>query len=273
MRSKLGNRVPRRLAAMLAVITPLLAATAAPASASSPSNDDIGSATVITSVPFHDVVDLSTATWDYSTDISYCYGQANSVWYSFTPTASEQVVFDPSPSNQYIAIDVFSGSPGALTFIGCGQGGNSFGEGFILNADAGTTYWIMASPICCIAVPTLDLSVYLPAAPQATLSVDGGTVDLGGNASITGTLDCAGIVPLGVRLSGSVRQSVGRLSSVSADFATTTACASALKWTALAQPSAGKFVGGPATVNATAFACNIVGCASLSTTAVVTLRR
>jgi len=274
MRSKLRNRVPWRLAAMLAAIMPLVVATAAPASASSPSNDDIGNATVITSLPFRDVVDLSAATWDFSTDTSYCYGRANSVWYSFTPASSEKIAFDPSPSNQITAIDVFTGSPGALTFIGCGQGG-AFGYstgGFILNATGGTTYWIMASPICCVPAPTLDLSVYLAAAPQATLSVAGGTVDRGGNATVTGTLDCVGNVPLGARLSGSVRQSVGRLSSVTADFATTTPCARTARWTALAQPSAGKFVGGPATVNVTATVCNIVGCALPSATAVVTLR-
>ena len=275
MKSKLRNRVPCRLAGMLAVIMPLVVATAAPASAASPSNDDISNATVIASLPFRDVVDLSAATWDFTADTSYCSGQANSVWYSFTPASSQQVAFDPSPSNQIIAIDVFAGSPGELSFIGCGQGGASGyqNDGFILNATGGTTYWIMASPICCITAPILDLSVYLAAAPQAALRVDGGAVDLGGNATITGTLDCVGTVPLGARLSGTVRQNVGRLSSVTADFATTTPCAGTSRWTALAQPSAGKFVGGPATVNATATICNIVGCAFPSATAVVKFRR
>jgi hypothetical protein len=259
---------------MLAVIMPLVVATAASASASSPSNDDIGNATVIASLPFRDVVDLSAATWDFSTDTSSCWGQANSVWYSFTPASSERVAFDPGPSNQIIAIDVFTGSPGALSFIGCGQGGSYYSGGFILNATGGTTYWIMASPICCDTAPiTLDLSVYPAAAPQATLSVDGGTVDLGGNVTITGTLDCVGTVPSGARLSGTVRQNAGRLSSVTADFATTTPCARTSRWTALAQPAAGKFVGGPATVNATATICNSAGCAIPSATAVVTFRK
>jgi hypothetical protein len=256
----------------LAAIVPLLVATAAPASASAPSNDDISNATVIAGLPFHDTVDLSEATFDSSTDPSSCLGQPQTVWYSFTPANDERVAFDPSLSNQIMNIGVFTGSPGALSFVGCGQGGLNFSGGFILNATGGTTYWIMASPICCVSLPTLDLWVYLAVAPQATLSVNGGTVDLGGNATITGTLDCVGTVPAGAAVSGSVRQSVGRLSSVSADFATTTPCARALAWTALAQPSAGKFVGGPATVNATASVCNIVGCARPSTTAVVTLR-
>ncbi len=157
---------------MLAVIMPLLMATAAPASASPPSNDDINNATVIASLPFRDVVDLSEATFDFSTDSSFCSGRDHSVWYSFTPADSERVAFDPSASNQMIAIDVFTGSPGALSFVGCGQGGPAgfFNGGFILNATGGTTYWIMASPICCVPVPTLDLSVYLAVAPQPPLA-------------------------------------------------------------------------------------------------------
>jgi hypothetical protein len=274
MRSNIRARVLCRLASVLAATVSLLVAAAAPALASAPSNDDISNATVITSLPFHDTVDMSQATFA-STDVSFCFGQAQSVWYEFTPASSEQVAFDPSPSNQPMAIDVFTGSPGALTFVGCGQGGGGGGGGFILSATGGTTYWIMASPICCISVPTLDLWVYLAVPPQATLGVTGGTVDQAGNATITGTLNCVGTVPLGVGVSGSVSQAVGRLSSVSANFATTTACGSALGWKGLAQPTAGRFAGGPATVNATSFVCNIAGCSTptpTAATAVVKLR-
>jgi hypothetical protein len=275
MRSKLHAGALCRLAATLAAIVPLLIATATPAAAQPPSNDDISNATVMAPLPLRDTLDISQATWDFSTDLSFCFGSDHSVWYSFTPATSEQVAFDPSASNGLIAIDVFTGSPWALSFVGCGQGGFSGfdNSGFILNATGGTTYWIMSSTVCCVPFPNVDLSVYLAVAPQATLSVTGGTPDLGGNVTITGTLDCVGTVPNGAAISGSVRQSVGRLSSVSADFATTAPCARAQRWTALAQPSAGKFVGGPATVNATATVCNIVGCATPSTTVVVKLRR
>jgi hypothetical protein len=274
MRSTVSTSVLCRLAAAAAVAFPLLVATVAPVAAAAPSNDEIGTATVITSLPVHDTVDISQATWNPSTDSSCSGNQLHSVWYTFTPATSEQVAFDPSRSNGDITIDVFTGSPGALSFVGCGQGGFSgfFNGGFILNAAGGTQYWIMASTVCCVQVPNLDLSVYLAVAPQATVSVNGGTFDRGGNATIAGTVDCVGIVPNGGAMSGSVRQSVGRLSSVSASFSTLTTCAGALGWTALAQPSAGKFVGGPATVNAAARFCNIVGCANPIITAVATLR-
>lgn len=274
MRSRFRVGMGYRLVAMLGFIVPLLVATAPPATAASPSNDDINSATVIVSLPFHDAVDISQATFDPLTDSSRCFGSTHSVWYSFTPATSEPFAFDPSPSNGVINIDVFTGAPGELSFVGCGQGG-SVGlnnSGFILNATGGTTYWIMASALCCVLVPDLDLWVYPAVAPQAILSVKDGRVDRGGNVTVTGTLDCVGTVPHGIAVTGNVRQSAGRLSSVSADFATTASCAPALGWTALAQPSAGKFAGGHATINATARACNIVGCATPSTTAVIRLR-
>lgn len=135
----------RALSTLAAVVVPLLAATAAPAWASAIPNDDISSATVITSLPVHDVVDMSQATWDPSTDDSSCnfYNHAQSVWYQFTPAASEQVEFDPSASNQPMIIDVYTGTPGALSFVGCGSGGGGdqgSPGGYLLNAVAGTTY-------------------------------------------------------------------------------------------------------------------------------------
>ena len=274
MRSKIRNRVARRLVVVVVVTVPLLVATAGVAWASAPSNDDISNATVITNVPFHDTVDMSQATWDPATDQDFCSGNGlQSVWYEFTPASSERIAVDPSASSDIMAVDVFTGSPGALSFVGCGRGGDGFPGGFVLNATGGTTYWIMATPNCCtLSSSALNLWVYLAVAPQATFNVTGGTVDRGGNATITGKLDCAGTVPSGVGISGSVRQSVGRLSSVSGDFATTTTCGSTLAWSALAQPTAGKFTGGPATVNSGASACNIVGCATLSATAVIKLR-
>jgi len=93
--------------------------TGTPASASPPSNNDIANATEITSPPLQDVVDPSQATWNFSTDSSRCGGFSQSVWYSFTPASDERVAFDPSTSSYYIAIDVFTGSPGALSFVGC----------------------------------------------------------------------------------------------------------------------------------------------------------
>ena len=131
----------------------------------------------------------------------------------------------------------------------------------------------MVSSACCILSGNIDLSVYPAVPPQATISVDGsGAVDHGGNAAIAGTLDCAGTIPGGLSVSGTVRQSVGHLNSVTASFTTTIACGPHQTWTALAQPVAGKFTGGAVTVNVAAFGCNLAGCAQPGTTSVIKLK-
>jgi hypothetical protein len=58
---------------------------------------------------------------------------------------------------------------------------------------------------------------------------------------------------------------------VTASFTTTASCGQA-GWSALAEPAAGKFAGGAATVNIpTVYVCNMVGCATTSQTAVIKL--
>ena len=271
MKSAIHPRALRKLAVALAAAISLLVLTSAPAWAAPPPNDAIGNATPIMSLPFHDAEDISQAT-SAPTDVSECFGQTNTVWYQFTPTTSQKVVFDPINSNQTMAIDVFSGSPGALTFVGCGQGagGDGFNPGFTLNATAGTTYWIMVSPLCCTSTPNLDLWVYAAVAPQASITVTGGTMDHAGNVTITGTLNCTGTAPAPVGISGTVSQPVGRKSSVTGNFSTSVNCGPNQAWSALAQPNTGKFAGGYVTVDVpTVFICNIVGCAAPSDTQVI----
>jgi hypothetical protein len=68
------------------------AAFAAPAlAAGPPPNDNISNATVISHLPFHQVENITQATFDPSTDPTQCYdGQPQTVWYTFTPTAARQ---------------------------------------------------------------------------------------------------------------------------------------------------------------------------------------
>jgi hypothetical protein len=263
MRSRLPTCAMARLAAMMALTAPLLVTTSAPASAAAPANDEINSATGITSLPFRDRLDPSLTTWDFSTDSSECHAdQQHSVWYSLTLANDGPIAFDPSQSEGTAAVDVFTGSPGALTHVGCGYGGDGWSRGLILGLTAGTTYWIMASSTWLgDEVTAIDLSIYPAVLPQATVDVTGGTFDRRGDAIITGTLDCVGIVPGSVTVQGFVRQDVGRLSTVSATFSTTTTCDRQVAWTALARPEVGKFAGGRTTVDVWAPTCNVVGCA------------
>jgi hypothetical protein len=269
-------RVLTAAAAALAAAVPLLAG-AIPAQASALPNDDISNATVITSMPVHQVADMTQATWDPSTDDGSCnsWYHAQSVWYQFTPAASGQVEFDPTSSNQPMVIDVYTGTPGALSFLSCGSGGGGDAgnpQGELLNATAGTTYWIMVSPICCVSNPNLDLWIYPAAVPQVTLGPVSGTVDKAGNAELSGTLTCAGVIPSPITISGSIQQPIGRKSSVTGTFTTTITCGAAQTWQALAQPATGKFAGGSATVTIPAFyVCNGVGCITPSQTTVIRL--
>lgn len=273
MRSRLPVWLLGPLAAVLVAAVPALLLTAGPAAAAAPSNDEIGAATEIGKLPFFDALDLSQATWNFSTDSSACsFSQAQSVWYTFTPATDQKVAFDFSASPSSLALDVFTGSPGALTRVGCAGISMSGLNGLVVDLVGGTQYWVMISTGCCgQQSPFLNLAVYPAVAPQATIGVMGGSKDQGGNATISGVVDCTGVVVLPTQVTGNVRQSAGRLSSVTADFTTSTSCAPGLPWQALAQPAAGKFVGGPVTVNATARLCNLVGCSTPSTTAIIKL--
>jgi len=269
------------LAGMLAAVVSLAVAGAGPALASGPPNGTIGTATVVTSLPFHDTEDMSQASFP-PPDVSSCGGNTAAVWYKFTPVTSERIVFDPGTSTTLIAIDVFTGSPTALTPVGCATGcncGDELPSGFIMDATADTTYWIMASTADNFGPPlTLGLWIYPDVPPQATLSVTGGTVDRGGNVTVTGVFDCTGTVPGGAPLVGTIRQPVTRLHSTTARFATTVPCGPAQPWTALAQPHQGKFVPGhgDATIDVapphTFSICNLAGCIDPTAAKVVKLK-
>jgi hypothetical protein len=86
-----------------------------------PVNDDCGSATVIASLPFADVVDMTTATTDPGDPVSACSGQGtNSVWYRL-PAADAATLFrgEAGGTGSLFSVRAFTGSCGALTEIWC----------------------------------------------------------------------------------------------------------------------------------------------------------
>jgi hypothetical protein len=224
---------------------------------------------VISSLPFHDTVpDLGQATWNPSTDQPNCGGSSDSLWYQITPQTSGPIAFDiAGSSNGEEILDVFTGTPGSLTNVGCGA------FGLIVNVTVGTTYWIMASDPCCITGGSLNFTVYPPVAPQATLTVNTtATVDRGGNALISGTVNCTGFIPNPGSVTGNVRQVYKRIYSITANFTATSGCSGAQAWSALAQPTTGGFAQGYVTVNASASLCNMAGSANPSITKVIRLK-
>jgi len=269
MRSSGRRRIFGRLAALLAVALSLTIANASLAWAATPVNDEVSNATVISTLPFYDTVpDMSQATWNPSTDQSYCSAWQSSVWYQITPTTSGPILFDVGGSTASFTMAAFTGTPGSLTNIGCGYFGLS------VNATAGTTYWIMVSAWCCSNPGgRLNLTVYPSVAPQATITVNStATFDRGGNAVISGTVNCTGFVVNPGSITGNVRQVYQRINSITANFTASSGCSGVQTWSALAQPTTGGFAQGYVTVNASASICNLAGCANPSITEVIRLK-
>src|SRR6185437_13602449 len=97
--------------------------------------DDFGSATVIGSLPFSDLVNTALATTG-SDDPTGC-ANSNSVWYAFTPTSDTILEADSFNSNYSASISAWTGSRGALTQVACGA------DQVVFNATGGTTYYFM----------------------------------------------------------------------------------------------------------------------------------
>jgi hypothetical protein len=100
-----------------------------------PANDNIDNATVIPGVPFTHSVSTRGATTT-SGEPGVC-GNAHSVWYAITPTASQLIILDTNGSSYGTQIGVFTSAPDTLTLITCG--GNL---GVSFTATARVTYYI-----------------------------------------------------------------------------------------------------------------------------------
>jgi hypothetical protein len=105
-----------------------------------PANDNISHATIVTSLPFTDQVD-TTAASAAAGDPSPCNSQAGAtVWYKFVAPATGLVRLDASGSNYGVVVAAYTGSPGALTQVACGEPAtNPFA------VTKGVTYYFVAS--------------------------------------------------------------------------------------------------------------------------------
>jgi PKD repeat protein len=108
-----------------------------------PSNDNFTNATPTSAVPFTDTVNLSAATTQPS-EPTACLGLQNTVWYSFTPATTQSVTLR---TDQYGAgVGVYTGtSLTNLSQVAC----NYAGQPALLQALAGTTYYIQVGAWCC----------------------------------------------------------------------------------------------------------------------------
>jgi hypothetical protein len=90
-----------------------------------PANDNIASATNITSLPFSDLgVDLFTASWDPVNDPwpscnANAYELGPTVWYTYTPTAAEVLNINVGYDFGDPIIGIYTGAPGSLVEQAC----------------------------------------------------------------------------------------------------------------------------------------------------------
>src|SRR6266576_3191912 len=106
------------------------------------SNDAFASATVISALPFSDVVDISAATTEAGEPPSSCSGGSSSqrtVWYSFTPAVTAVVTANVAAQFSTV-VGVYSGGLGGLAEITCRSPFVVRDATFL--AQAGTTYHI-----------------------------------------------------------------------------------------------------------------------------------
>jgi hypothetical protein len=101
-----------------------------------PANDDFAAAAPITSVPFADSPDLTAASVEPG-EPSACGGSGRTVWYAFTPTATDS--YSTSAGGRPVAVYT-GGSLATLTQVACGQFSPA-----IFHANAGTTYYVQLS--------------------------------------------------------------------------------------------------------------------------------
>jgi hypothetical protein len=264
------------LIVLLAITALTLGATPALA-AGPPPNDDIADATTITALPFSDTVDTTKANTDAEETAA---GQPcrdfgapaieKAVWYTYMATSDVTLRVDTSASSYSTGIAVYSGAPSASTFVTCAP------RQLTTSVAAGGTVYLMifgdqpGSP-----GGTLRISVQeAPPPPEVSLTVNPtGTFDSqSGSATISGTVTCTGVADFAA-INGSLTQTVGRF-TISGFFFTSFTCDGTTQtWTATVTSSNGRFGGGHATVQASAFACNSSGCGQDSVTQQVRLRR
>jgi chitodextrinase len=109
-----------------------------------PANDNFANSTVVSSLPFADSQDLSTATTEPGEPL-LC-GTQQTVWYQFTPSSDVTVRATTVGSNFATVLNIWRadgpGFPG-LTLLTCSQ----FGNQTVFLAHAGQTYYIQAGNV------------------------------------------------------------------------------------------------------------------------------
>jgi hypothetical protein len=166
----------------------LLVVTVATVRAAAPGNDALANATILTSFPFHQTVDMTEAT---SEGIEpWCGGAYLSAWYRYTATAEQTLYVSIPDAETSTRVCVLPDSVQAGTYFI-----QSPGDTRPVILDAGRTYIIELAVLEGGGSATLDLDVGPPLF-DAAVTLDRTVVErASGAAVISGTVRCA---PAGV---------------------------------------------------------------------------
>jgi hypothetical protein len=265
-----------RILLPLLVVT-ALAASAKPALAAAPANDEFANATVITSIPYSDSLDTTDAT-PGPDDSAACFGPSPTVWYRYT--AADPIRLDAntfgSAYDTVLTVLVDTGSE--LQHVGCNDDTAGLQSQVVFDAAAGGTYYFLVGSFNGLPGGALSFSLVEAPTPPPPLEVDveldsRGSVDpRTGNAVVRGTIVCNQDAT--ASLWGSLRQPVGRTGSLRGEFALGTSCSAQRRgWSATVEPYSGRYVGGTASASAQAYASNGVTDASDHDSATIRLAR
>jgi hypothetical protein len=124
----------------------LLAATARPAQAAPPPNDNLADAETITSLPFTDSQNNQDATAETDEAATSCGGtfdNGNSLWWEYTATSETPLIISTEGSDFDTLLSVWTGSGHPLTEENCGDDtGESLQSQLGVVAPAGVTLYI-----------------------------------------------------------------------------------------------------------------------------------
>jgi hypothetical protein len=269
----LGRSRPR-VSPIRAVLAALILVMVAPGvvSAAPPSNDLPAGAEAITAIPATLDQDTTEATVAPEDDLGCGAGGVDqaTVWYTLTLPEAATVIVDAGESGYDVGVNAFESdgsAPGAL--FNC-----SF-AGVVIDAAANTTYFLMFADIDGDTVNGGALHVEVGLAPpplEVSLTVNSfGRVSKIG-ALISGTITCSSDAEFG-ELNVWLTQSVGRITVHGFGFDSPTCGPEPTSWTTLVPADNGRFSGGFATANVSAFACNAFSCGDTFAAVVVRLRR
>ena len=108
-----------------------------------PLHDDFDNARVITDLAYTDTLYTSQGTVAVDDPVSTCdSSQVDTLWYRYTPSSDETVIFDTLGSNFNTAISVWTGSRGSLTAVGCNNDYSGTQSLLSVSLTGGVTYHI-----------------------------------------------------------------------------------------------------------------------------------